>query len=145
MSSFEDIRLFISIFFLATLAPMMLRLFSFPRLIKILTPHKVQSDREFNLERLKNREVRFTDYILNRNFWIYKHSCLKRSLILYHILRKSGIDVHICFGVKYGEKMPEKEKNNELEAHAWLLHEGSIFLERNEEITKTYKIIYRFP
>ncbi|TLD42023.1 MAG: hypothetical protein JETT_1732 [Candidatus Jettenia ecosi] len=54
------------------------------------------------------------------------------------------MDVHVCFGVKY-DKVFEREIKKKLEGHAWLLYHGDIFLERNTEATKTYKLTYCFP
>jgi hypothetical protein len=55
------------------------------------------------------------------------------------------MNVHICLGVRYGEKLSDKEAENGLEGHAWLLHNGDIFLEREVEVTKTYKMTYCYP
>ena len=143
--SFKDIWLFIRIFLLITLLPAMLRLLSFPRLMKVLTPRDLQAYKSSDPERSKDKTVKFTDYILNRNFWIYKSTCLKRSLILYHFLRKLGINLHVCFGVKYNGKSPDRKTQKKLEGHAWLFYNGNIFLERNAEVTKTYKLTYFFP
>jgi len=89
--------------------------------------------------------VKFTDYIFSRNFWIYRSTCLRRSLVLYHFLRKAGIDVQICFGVRYEEKSPNRDATKTFEGHAWLLYKGEIFLERNDDIVKAYTVTYRFP
>jgi len=145
LGSFKDIWLFIRIFLLITLLPAMLRLLSFPRLMKVLTPRDLQAYKSSDPERSKDKTVKFTDYILNRNFWIYKSTCLKRSLILYHFLRKLGINLHVCFGVKYNGKSPDRKTQKKLEGHAWLFYNGNIFLERNAEVTKTYKLTYFFP
>jgi len=142
-SSFEDIRFFAQIFILITLLPTMLRLLSIPMLMKILTPGTLKGYQD--IEKSKDKIVKFTDYILSRNFWIYRNTCLKRSLVLYHFLRGSGINVHICFGVRYNGMSPNKEAEKKLEGHAWLIYNGDIFLERNTESTKAYKMTYCFP
>ena len=144
-SSFKDIWLFIQIFLLATLLPVMLRLLSLSRLMRILTPADKTVPNHMDLEKRKDKIVKYTDYILGRHFWIYKSICLKRSLILYHFLRQLGIKVHICFGVKYNEALTDKEAKKKLEGHAWLLYKGDIFLEKNIEAAKTYQMTYCFP
>ncbi len=93
------------------------------------------------MEITKNKIVRFTDYIFGSNLCIYQPTCLKRSLVLYHFLRKAGFSVRICFGVRF----PSKEEKNKLEGHAWLVYNGEMFLEKSVETTKTYKITYCFP
>lgn len=137
-TSFREMWLFIQIFFLVTLSPVALRLFSIPRLMRICTPRdsKVYDGR--NREKLKARTVKFTDYILGWNALRGKNTCLKRALVLYYFLRKWGMDVQVCFGVRY-------VAHKRLDGHAWLLYQGDIFLERNTELTKAYQRTYCFP
>jgi len=142
--SFKDIWLFIQIFLLITLLPAMLSLFSLPMLMKMLTPRDLRVCKDQDSES-RDKIVKFADYLLNRNFWIFRSTCLKRSLILYHFLRKLGINLHVCFGVKYNGKLPDRKTQKKLEGHAWLFYNGNIFLERNAEVTKTYKLTYCFP
>jgi hypothetical protein len=140
-SSFEEVELFIQISLLITILPVLIKLLSIPRLMKVLTPGDLKAYKNADLEKTKDKIVKFTDYILGRNFWIYKTKCLKRSLVLYHFLRKIGINVNICFGVRYGEEGGKKK----LDGHAWLVYNGDIFLEKNVQMTKTYKVTYCFP
>lgn len=120
------------------LLPVMLRVFSIPRLMSMLTPRDLKIYQHLELENLRAKTVKFTDYILSRNSLTSENTCLKRTLVLYHFLRKMGMDVQVCFEVKY-------EARKKLEGHAWLLYRGDIFLERNTEVTKTYKLTYCFP
>jgi len=144
-SCFEEIFLFIQILLLATLLPAMLRLLSLPRLFKILTPTDLNVCNNQNIERRRDTIVKFTDYIFSRNFWIYKHTCLKRSLVLFHFLRKLGIIVSVCFGVRYDEEFSDREAKKKLEAHSWLVYKGKAYLEKTTELTESYKVIYCFP
>lgn len=145
-SSFEEVKLFIRISLLITILPFLVKLLSLPKLMEVLTPRDLKLCNDLSLEKTKDKIVKFTDYILGLNFWIYKTTCLKRSLVLYNFLRKFGINVHICFGVKYNQKLVDREPQlRKLEGHAWLLHNGNIFLERNVEMAKTYKVTYCFP
>ncbi len=143
--SLEDIWLFGQIFFLVTTLPVMLRLFSLPRLMELFTPRDSKDYESSEIEELKYKVIRFTDYILSRKYVKGKNTCLRRSLVLYHFLRKSGTNVHLCFGVRYNEMQPLSSAQRKLEGHAWLLYHGEIFLERNAETTKTYKMTYCFP
>ncbi len=144
-NSSEEILLFIQVFLLVTILPFLIKLLTVQRLMKVLTPRGLSAYKNLNIERSRDKIVQFTDYILSRNFWIYKSTCLKRSLVLYQLLRKSGLNVNVCFGVRYNDKLPGKETGKKLEGHAWLLHKGEIFLEKNVEETKTYKTTYCFP
>jgi len=143
--SFADIWLFIHIFFLVILTPLLLKLFSIPRVMKIFTPRYLKVYRDLDLKESKDKIVKFTDYILKRNFLTRKNICIKRSLIFYHFLRKMGINVYVCFGVRYNNDVFEKKHQKKLEGHAWLLHDGDIFLEWNRDVTKTYTMTYCFP
>jgi hypothetical protein len=110
----------------------------------MLTPRDLKVYQHLELENLKDKTVKFTDYILSRNSLASENTCLKRTLVLYHFLRKMGMDVHVCFGVKY-DTLSDSKAQKKLEGHAWLLYHGDIFLERNTEVTKTYKLTYCFP
>lgn len=140
-SSLEEVELFIKIFLLVTILPFLIKLLSIPKLMKVLTPRDLRVYNNLDLEKTKDKVVKFTDYILSRNLWMYRTTCLRRSLVLYHFLRKWGMDVHICFGVRF----PDGTSREKLKGHAWLLYNGDIFLERDIEIAKTYKLTYCFP
>ena len=61
--------------------------------------------------------------------------CMKRSLVLFHFLRKAGRDAEIVFGVaKAGEK---------LEGHAWVTVNGQPFAE--EGPVDRYAVTYKYP
>ncbi|MGH7801226.1 MAG: lasso peptide biosynthesis B2 protein [Thermodesulfobacteriota bacterium] len=141
LNSFEDVRLFIQIFILVTVLPILIKLLSLPRLMKLLTPNGVKVFNNQDSDRTIEKVVKYTGYILSRNFWIYKAICWKRALVLYHFLRKAGLNVQICFGVR----LPNIEAKDELEGHAWLIYNGGVFLERDIEMTKTYKATYSYP
>ena len=144
-NSFSEVLLFFKIIILILLLPIFFKLFSLQKIIKLFTPTDSDVSKRANTKITKDKLVKFTDYILNKNIKTRDNSCLKRSLILYHFLRKMGINVSICFGVKYNEHSNEKDKKNMLTGHAWLTYNGKIFLERNEQLTKTYKTTYSFP
>lgn len=143
--SIDELLLFFQIFFLITILPFLIKLLSMPQLMKTLTPETKKFNGELNCRKLQDKIVKYTDYILSRNFWVYKSSCLKRSLTLYHFLRKLGIDIQICFGIRYKKFFAGRGGKKKIEGHAWLLHNGEVFLEPNEEMIITYKMTYFFP
>ncbi|HZX14865.1 MAG TPA: lasso peptide biosynthesis protein, partial [Thermodesulfobacteriota bacterium] len=110
-NSFENVELFIQIFILLTVLPLLIKLLSLPRLMKLLTPNDVKVLNNQDSKSIKEKVVKYTGYILSRNFWIYKAICWKRALVLYHFLRKAGVNVQICFGVR----LPNIEAKDELE------------------------------
>jgi len=143
--SLRDIWLFISIILGTIVLPLMVKFLPLPRMMQVITP---ASTKRYNVlcdGSTKEKIIKYTDYILNRNFFIWRDTCLKRSLLLYHFLNKIGVKVRICFGVKYNDTMISKDHKGSLEGHAWLLLNGEIFLERNLEIVKKYKVTYCFP
>jgi hypothetical protein len=143
--SFEEIRLFVSIFLFLSIIPFLIKVLSIPRLMTLITPKETKTYKKLNTEGLMERVVKYTDFILGLNFLIYKPKCLKRSIILYHYLRQAGISVYICFGVRLNDRNTDMLSTERLEGHAWLLHDGQIFLEKDIEMTKTYKMTFRFP
>jgi hypothetical protein len=81
-SSYEEIWLFVQIFFLIISLPVIMKLFSITRLIKIFTPRNIKSYHGRDLEKRACKLLKYTDYLLNRNFLKCDNSCLRRSLIL---------------------------------------------------------------
>ena len=144
-SSPNDIWLFMRIFSLITLLPVLVKYQSIPTLLKKLTPVNKKSggSQEFgpSLEKI----VKYTDYILGKDWLVYKKNCLKRSLTLYHFLRKNGIEVHICMGVKKENSSCGLDSKTSLQGHAWLTYKGDIFLEKHPLSEDDYKQTYCFP
>jgi hypothetical protein len=144
-SSPGDIWLFMRIFGLITLLPVMVKYLSIPNLLKTLTPGAKKFGINLNVDFLIEKIVKYTDYILGYNWLVYKKTCLTRSLVLYHFLRKYGIEVHICLGVKKGESLGEVDSEKILQGHAWLTYDGNIFLEKNSLGAHTFKTTFCFP
>lgn len=143
--SFKDVFLFIRIFFFITILPVLIKVLTIPQLMQTLTPRTKRFNKKRGIHDRENRIVTYTDYILSRNFWIYKSTCLKRSLTLYHFFRRLGIDAQICFGVRRKKDLPDLTRNQDIEGHAWLLNNGEFFREMNTETAQTYKMTYCFP
>lgn len=63
----------------------------------------------------------------------FNNTCLRRSLILWYLLKKQGFNSKLCIGVR-------KEKSN-FEAHAWVEYQGFPLNEINDlkEIFTTIK------
>jgi len=143
--SLEEVGLFLKIFLLITILPVLVKLMTVPRLMKILTPQKSKLNGTRDVDNIRDKIEKYTLYILSRDFWIYKNICLKRSLVLYHFLRKYGMYVTVCFGVRFKNERPGGTEERKMEGHAWLLRNGAFFLEKNAEETKTYKMTYCYP
>jgi hypothetical protein len=65
---------------------------------------------------------------------VMRPTCLTRGLVLYHFLRRAGVDVQLCFGAGYPA--------GEFAAHCWLIHEGKPFLEAQDPrlFTEFYRL-----
>jgi hypothetical protein len=145
IDSREDVLLFLQIFLLATVLPLLVKILSIPGLMKIITPRNPKSGIIIDLDGIRGKIEKYTDYILGIDCWIYKVSCLKRSLLLYSFLRKYGINVSVCFGVKYKKELSGGTNEKQVDGHAWLLYKGDIYLEKNIHVTKTYTMTYCYP
>jgi hypothetical protein len=140
----RDVLLFLRMSLLVIALPSLLRFLSIPRLMKLLTPRRNTALHD-PAGNVGDKITKYTDYLLSRNFWMFRSTCLRRSLVLYHFLRREGLDVRICFGVCYKGALRQEGSGKELEGHAWLLHKGEVFLERNAAMVRDYTITYCFP
>lgn len=61
------------------------------------------------------------DAVLRFGAPLIRPTCITRGLILYHFLRRAGLDVALCFGAGY--------PFGEFAAHCWLVHAGQPFME----------------
>ncbi|MBI5664180.1 MAG: lasso peptide biosynthesis B2 protein [Nitrospirae bacterium] len=145
VNSLEDVGLFLQIFFLITILPLLVKFMTVPQLMKTLTPKNLKDNSKCDLNEMRDKIEKYTLYILSKDFWMYKNICLKRSLVIYHFLRKYGMYVTICFGVRYINERPGNAEIKKMEGHAWLVYNGDIFLEKNVEETKTYRMTYCYP
>lgn len=144
-SSPEEVLLFIRIFLLITILPSLIKFLTLPQLMNLLmwrisTFSGTQKDKDY-----KDKIVRFTDYILTRNFWIYRSTCLKRSLVLFHFLHRIIPDIQICFGVRLRKDVAAQGKQKGLDGHAWLINNEGILLDKNPDIGRMYTVTYCFP
>lgn len=75
---------------------------------------------------------------LSRLPWLWHTTCLKRSAILYALLRRAGDDVQLHIGVK-------READRTFAAHAWLVKNDQPYLEPDASGFATYQMITAFP
>lgn len=69
---------------------------------------------------------------------IWRMTCLKRAVVLFALLRRSGINVELHIGVK-------RDDAGALAAHAWLVRDGHTYLEPSDSMPATFQVITRFP
>jgi len=82
--------------------------------------------------------ARWVDGLLRRLWGPWRHTCLKRAAVLYHLLRRAGRPVELCIGVR-------RDGGGALAAHAWLVRDGVPYLEREPAAAQAHTIIARFP
>lgn len=68
----------------------------------------------------------------------WRHTCLKRSAILYYLFRRAGLPIELCIGVR-------RAPGEDLTAHAWLTKDGAPYLEREAALSASHTPIARFP
>jgi hypothetical protein len=143
--SAEEALLFIKVFSLITILPLMLKFSSFSDLLKILTPQNCNSKNILGNKPVAFKITKFTDYILRRNLMTCNRKCLFRALVLYHFFRKYGINVQFCMGIRFGELKCKSEMRRKMIGHAWIRYKGKIFMEKDPGIEKRYHETFCFP
>ena len=124
----KDLLLLLHIAALAFLLPVLLRWVKLPTLLKVLKPwNRVAPVGREQVDKI----VRFTNFIVGKGF-AGKRACLKRSLLLYHFLKRAGVNVEMNFGIR---------KEKELIGHSWLTYQGRLYLD-DEKSTRDFEIIY---
>jgi hypothetical protein len=68
----------------------------------------------------------------------WRHTCLKRAIVLYYLMRRAGRTVSLSIGVR---RTPE----GEFTAHAWLVRDGEPYLEQVPPQTAQFRVIATFP
>lgn len=82
--------------------------------------------------------ARWVDGMLRRLPGPWHRTCLKRSAVLYHLLRRAGRPVELWIGVRHQDAA-------NVAAHAWLVSDGKPYLESRPEHAGRHTVIARFP
>lgn len=80
--------------------------------------------------------VASVDAVLQFAAALIRPTCITRGLVLYHFLRRAGLDVRLCFGAGYPQ--------GQFEAHCWLVYEEKPFLEPRDP-RHWFTELYRMP
>lgn len=67
----------------------------------------------------------------------WRHTCLRRSLVLFYLLRRAGRPVSLHIGVR--------KLDGALQAHAWLVLAGEPYLEPDADEHRDFRMIAAFP
>ena len=79
----------------------------------------------------------WVDDVMRRLPGPWRHTCLKRSAVLFYLLRRAGRAVELCIGVR-------RDSDGKLAAHAWLTRDGNAYLEHTSE-SMLHRVIARLP
>jgi hypothetical protein len=139
LASPGDLWLLLRILALATVLPLLLRTLSLPRLLRWLTPSPVRPGAKAPQPQ---RIARLVQRVLGLNRWVYRPNCLKRSLLLFHFLRRGGQDVRLHIGVRSPGPL---HAGAALDGHAWLELAGAPYLEPQAAAIGSYRVTYRYP
>jgi Uncharacterised nucleotidyltransferase/Transglutaminase-like superfamily len=140
----REVLLFARIFLLITVLPVLVKFLPLPRLMTFLSRDASRVAGIGDTKAYTERIIKFTDYLLAWNFWIYRRTCLKRCLVLYHFLYPVIPRLDICFGVKT-KKDAVSDKRRGLDGHSWLVRNGEVYLEDKPDLVKKYVVTYGFP
>ena len=86
-------------------------------------------------------EVALSEYVgrvLRRLPPPWRYTCLRRGVVLYYLLRRTGRPVALHIGVR-------KDGAGALAAHAWLVKDGAPYLEPDPAHSAAFAEIARFP
>ncbi|HET9708288.1 MAG TPA: lasso peptide biosynthesis B2 protein [Gemmatimonadales bacterium] len=85
--------------------------------------------------------ARWVDRLLRNLPGPWHRTCLKRSAVLYHLLRRAGHPVELYIGVDRSSQ----PQQGHIAAHAWLVRAGAPYLEAHPEHAASHVVIARFP
>lgn len=121
----------------SAIVPPLLEVASFARIERVLA-----TVARIPLSRAPDDAVaaRWVDSLLSRLFGPWRFTCLRRTAVLYFLLRSTGRAVDMCIGVR-------RDGAGKLHAHAWLLRDGALYLEspQSSERVADFRVIARFP
>jgi hypothetical protein len=87
-----------------------------------------------------------TDWLLGHSKGNGRTDCLKRSLALYHQLRRSGMPVELCLGVRRSSLgLASHMSKLPLHGHAWLARGDTVLYEGSAKVLSVYAETYRYP
>jgi len=118
----------------ALVLPPLLSVVSFARLATWINrrhPAKPKAPPESDL-------AEWTDRLLRRWPPPWRHTCLRRGIVLHYLLRKAGRPAALHIGVR-------RDAAGAFVAHAWLTRNGELLLEPASNRADQYRVIASFP
>ncbi len=68
----------------------------------------------------------------------WRHTCLRRALVLHYLVHRAGRPAELRIGVR-------RDEQNALAAHAWLVRDGAPYLEPAINHVETFQVLTAFP
>ncbi|MFO8058606.1 MAG: lasso peptide biosynthesis B2 protein [bacterium] len=115
------------------MVPFLLRFFSMPRLMRVLTPKRTAAVEE-DMETARYIAF-YVRTILRQNPANLGKMCLKRSLLLYRFLRMYNVPARLLVGVR--------KEQGKLTGHSWIEINGQHFQDPLESVP--YKVTFSYP
>lgn len=111
-----------------------------PKLMDMLTPEADQGGEA----RIRDREriTAIADAAVAFDLRSPLGLCLRQSLVRYHLLRKAGVPVTICFGAR--KHAGTVVAPAAITGHAWLILRGIPYAEPHYHY-RDFKVMYAFP
>lgn len=126
---------------LAAVLPVLIRTLPLRRLLELLTPGDTKRRDDPDAKTI----VRYVDRLLGLGVWVYRPNCLKRSLLLYHFLRRAGAPAIFCLGVRRRLEHAVDGNDAHLHGHAWISLDGRAVFEPSRRLADVYRTTFRFP
>ncbi|NIO42626.1 MAG: lasso peptide biosynthesis B2 protein, partial [Burkholderiales bacterium] len=117
-----------------------------PVLLDLLTPAGSRKIPSLGRAPDSDRIVAITDWLIGHPRGVQHRNCLKRSLVLYRQLRKIGIPVEMCLGVRRSSlELAPRTFGTPLHGHAWLARGDKVLYEESSRLLSAYAETYRYP
>jgi len=115
-------------------SPVLLKRYDIQKTVDFLTPRRrVKPKKQLSHERV----IYLCQRVLNGFARVaFRSNCLKRSLTMYHCLKRHGAAVDIHFGVKMGDE--------ELQGHCWLMVDNQLVGD-SEEMVGQFAPMFSLP
>lgn len=125
----KDRKLFVKIAFITPFLEICLRFLGFNRLLNLL--HNRIEGKVFYLSHTEEVERHKKLVFLFYNNFPFAGRCLARSLTLWFLLKRKGINTDLRFGMR--------KEDGKLKAHAWVEHHGKP-ITIDPEVQNSYKM-----
>ena len=126
----SDIVLLLEIVLMAALLPVLAQRVRLPKLVGFMDCERRGKSCE---QHTCNKIVLFTNYVLSLRIPLIKSTCLIRSLVLFRLLRRAGMDV--CLNIGVGKR------SDQVVAHSWISDNNGTAV-ADPSIDGRYQVIY---